>query len=369
MLEFQITQASFIAIPLWLTAMLGVSFLLTISFLLQFVSVRFAQTSQYFRFNKLLLAVLACLQFLTWQLYYYRDSHDTVALWGVALALISGAIMWQLSNGSPAMHPLIGRALPIAFVLVSFVEFAGFAQATRQFSNTLLSPVNSIMISNSANSGNLVESTAFRGNTDSGKPIRLFERQVTNDDFRNSVEMCRSSFSAMSQMSQKAMLRAQPSVQSNCHGWVFAQGQHILMGEDVQLILNDNNYTQVPKPQANDIAVYRSDESVILHTGVVRGSLEGVTMVESKWGIGSVYMHVSEEQPYSQNISYYRTDRPSHDILISSTKLRGKAEGENWDRANQLQAYELLGVLAYQAIDNRVQRSSFDPHFCGSQRE
>jgi hypothetical protein len=260
------------------------------------------------------------------------------------------------------MHPLFVRALPIAFVLVSFVEFAGFAQATRQFSSTVLPPFNSNGISNSATPGTLVEKTALRGNTDSGKPIQLFERQITKDDFINCMERYRSSLLAVS---QKAMLRAQPSVQSNCHGWVFAQGQHIVKGEDVQLILNDNSYTQVSKPQPNDIAVYRGAECVILHTGVVRGSLEGAIMVESKWGMGSIYLHIAEEQPYSQDITYYRTDRPSHDILISSIEMSAQAAGENWERANQLQKYDLSVVLAYQSIDNRVQRRSFDPHFCG----
>ena len=71
------------------------------------------------------------------------------------------------------------------------------------------------------------------------------------------------------------------------------------------------------KPEPNDVVVYRGHEGTILHTGLVRGSLEGATIVESKWGVGALYMHIAEEQPYSQDISYYRTDRPSHGILIS----------------------------------------------------
>jgi len=125
------------------------------------------------------------------------------------------------------------------------------------------------------------------------------------------------------------MLRAKPSVQSNCHGWVFTQGQHILRGEDVQLILNDNNYTEVSKPQFNDVVVYRSNYGVILHTGVVRGSLEGAILVESKWGISALCMHVAEEQPYAQNFTYYRTDRPSHDILILRSKQKFDYEIRN----------------------------------------
>jgi hypothetical protein len=134
------------------------------------------------------------------------------------------------------------------------------------------------------------------------------------------------------------MLRAQPWVQSNCHGWVFSQGQHIVRSEDVELILNENNYTQVSKAESNDIAVYRSEKGEILHTGVVRGLLEGATVVESKWGIGALYMHIAEEQPYSQNISFYRTDRGSHDILISSTKQKFEATAANLKMGSALQA-------------------------------
>ena len=328
MLEFQLTPNSISAIHIWLTVLLGTSFLLTIVYLMQFAGVRFVLSRKYDRLSKLLLAVLASLQIFTWQLYFYRDSHDTVALWCFALALIGGALVWRLTSGPHADYPLLVQCLPLGIVLVSFIEFAGFAQATKQFSD-------SVPFIDVANPGVMVKKTDFWGTTDCGTPIQLYERSISVDAYKVCIEECRSTFLPLS---EKAMLRAQPFVQSNCHGWVFSKGQHILRSEDVQLILKDNNYTLVARPECNDVAVYRSDEGAILHTGLVRGSLEGATIVESKWGIGALYLHVAEEQPYTQNISYYRTNRPSHDILISSSKSKFEATAQNLKTRNRIQS-------------------------------
>ena len=126
-------------------------------------------------------------------------------------------------------------------------------------------------------------------------------------------------------MSTKAMLREPPQLQSNCHGWVFTGGEHLLRGEDVQLILDDNGYDRVHSPESNDIAIYRDQSGYITHTGLVRGTLSGAVMVESKWGIGALYLHVADEQPYGKNIEYYRTNRGSHHIKTVSTDTQPDA--------------------------------------------
>ncbi len=41
-------------------------------------------------------------------------------------------------------------------------------------------------------------------------------------------------------VAEKAMLRQHPFFHSNCHGWVFAGGKHIVRGESVDKILEDN---------------------------------------------------------------------------------------------------------------------------------
>jgi hypothetical protein len=249
-------------------------------------------------------------------------------MWCFASAIVGGTLVWRLSSRAPSAQQSFTRALPVFVALVSFVELAGFAQATKQFSNA--APTNKV-----AGPGILVAKTEFCGTTDRGSKIQLFERQITSEAFQNYIAVNQAAFAAMS---EKAMLRAQPVVQSNCHGWVFSQGEHILKGEDVQLILNENNYVQVSQPAANDVAVYRSDEGVIVHTGLVRGSLDGATIVESKWGVGARYIHLSQEQPYSQNILYYRTDRPTHHILISSSQPTVEATAEHVETETQTPA-------------------------------
>jgi hypothetical protein len=349
MLEFQLTSSSTAAMHIWMAVPLSLSFFLTIVFLLLMVSARFELSPKHYRFSKLLLAVLAGLQIFAWQLYLYSQNHDKVALWCFPLALFGGVIVWRISNGSYGRHPWVARILPMAIFLISVAELAGFAQATRQFSNTIAMQGCSSDVSNVGTPGKLVEKAAFRATTDSGIPVRLFERQITTNAFRAYLERCRESFAAIS---ERAMLRAKPFVQSNCHGWVFTQGQHILIGEDVELILKGNNYTEVSTPQANDVVVYRSNEGLILHTGVVRGSLEGATIVESKWGIGALYLHIAEEQPYSQNLTYFRTARPSHSITIAHSHEGPAAKAD---------------LFANQLIDDGIERGSFDTHFCSSQ--
>ncbi len=353
MLEFQLTPNSISTIHIWLTALLGLSFLLTVVLLLQIFVARFVLSPKYYRFSKLLLAVLASFQIFAWQLYLYSDSHDKVALWCFALAIVGGALLWHLLTQSFSSHSFLVRKLPLAILLVSFLELAGFAHATKHFSQLARPADFSRMVTDIASPGELVEKTAISGTTDCGKTIQLFERQMSTDAFNDFIKLSRSTLPTIS---ERAMLRAQPFAESNCHGWVFTQGQHILKGSDVELILNDNNYTEVTEPRYNDVAVYRSDEGAILHTGVVRGSLEGATIVESKWGIGALYMHVAEEQPYSENITYYRTDRPSHVILTVPS-----------DRSPKATANVLL--LADQTINDGVKRSFFNAHISRSQRK
>lgn len=106
--------------------------------------------------------------------------------------------------------------------------------------------------------------------------------------------------------------RAGQDERANCHGWVFAGGQYLLMGQSVELILADNGYQVVAQPQPGDVIVYRDAFNKILHTGLVRVGLEdGAVLIESKWGIDQRYLHLPEDQHYSQFFSYYRRQRPS----------------------------------------------------------
>ncbi len=312
MLEFQLTPDSISTVPFWLTALLALSSVLSLISLIQLSQTRLRQSSGFDRLCRGLLAVLATLQAFTWQLYFYRESHDTVPLWGFVSALIVGIVIWRLgarerSSSTQSMH-----RLTYVFVAISVIQLAGFAQATKQFSQ--LTPG-----INAPEPGCVLDKASVAGVTDGGTKIRLAMRSLTNEEYETFLARTQKS---MAELSAKAMLREPPYLHSNCHGWVFTGGEHLVRGEDVQLILNDNGYAQVQKPEPSDIAIYRDDSGAITHTGLVRGNLGESTMVESKWGIGAIYLHVADEQPYGKNIEYYRTTRGSH--LIETVAINRK---------------------------------------------
>ncbi|MCU0878323.1 MAG: hypothetical protein MUF06_11115 [Pirellulaceae bacterium] len=107
-----------------------------------------------------------------------------------------------------------------------------------------------------------------------------------------------------------------PSPETNCHGWVFTGGRHAIPSQHVESLLSDNRYTPVETPEAGDVVIYRTAES-ITHTGLVKWVDErGHVFVESKWGPLGVYLHPVLAQPYGSNFTYYRTNRPNHLVII-----------------------------------------------------
>lgn len=128
------------------------------------------------------------------------------------------------------------------------------------------------------------------------------------------------------------MLRAGPSDETNCHGWIFTGGRHFVGGGMVDLILKDNGYLEVDAPESGDLVVYRNEQGEILHTALVRGQLDdGQVIVESKFGVGPRYLHFPHDQPYSNRFLYYRTSRGSHLISIRPTRGKNVARpGSDW---------------------------------------
>lgn len=128
--------------------------------------------------------------------------------------------------------------------------------------------------------------------------------------------------------SDRRILRAAQDTKSNCHGWVFTGGQYLLMGKNVEVILADNDYHVVSQPQVGDIIIYRNGFNQILHTGLVRSAWDdGTVLIESKWGIDQRYLHLPEDQHYSQQFTYYRRTQPSRltasraDHLVQAVKV------------------------------------------------
>ena len=309
MLEFQLTSDSISTMPIWLSAILAASTLLTLISLTQIGGRRFALSPKLDRLLKGLLASLASLQIFIWQLYFYRDSHDTIPLWCFAIALLVGFALWRFGTANQPATTRSVRTLTIVFAAVSLIELAGFAQATKQFSEL-------VPALDAPEPGVMVNKPHVTGQTDRGTAIRLAARSLSAEEFKLFVHR---SQKTLATMTSKAILREPPFVESNCHGWVFTGGEHLVRGDDVQLILNDNGYLRVQHPEPNDIAIYRDNTGFITHTGLVRGNLGDTVMVESKWGIGALYLHVADEQPYAKNIEYYRTHRGSHRIKTVDT--------------------------------------------------
>lgn len=110
----------------------------------------------------------------------------------------------------------------------------------------------------------------------------------------------------------------------NCHGWLFAGGECVLMGDAVEVILEDNGYHEVSDPQPGDIIIYRDERGVIMHSGLVRGLLDdGTPLIESKWALGARYLHRPMDQIFSPHFSYYRTTRKSD---VSDLRVRHLVE-------------------------------------------
>jgi hypothetical protein len=100
----------------------------------------------------------------------------------------------------------------------------------------------------------------------------------------------------------------------DCHGWVFAGGLYWVCGEAVEEILADNGYRPVSGPRPGDVVIYRNPDRDILHSGVVRGTTpSGLVLVESKWGLGGVFLHPVDRHPYGGSAhTYYRSPRAGH---------------------------------------------------------
>jgi hypothetical protein len=103
-----------------------------------------------------------------------------------------------------------------------------------------------------------------------------------------------------------------PSDATNCHGWVFTGGQFILGPDEVELILKENGYEEVPLPQAGDVVIYRANGG-ITHTALVRYVTEGQpVLVESKWGNLGVFLHPADKSCYGADYTFHRSGRSGH---------------------------------------------------------
>ncbi len=157
--------------------------------------------------------------------------------------------------------------------------------------------------------------------TDRGRSVRLLGFPPSDDADAEELRRHEQWYSKLHEMS---LIRIAPADRlSNCHGWVFTNGHYNLHSEDIDIILEDNGYRVVSEPIVGDLVVFRDGLDRVTHTGVVRLVLGRLILIESKWGHLGVYLHPVEEQPYGNDWSFMRSDRPNHLLRLSPPDTEG----------------------------------------------
>jgi hypothetical protein len=150
----------------------------------------------------------------------------------------------------------------------------------------------------------------LRATTDRGNDIPLY--RLAN---ASAASISRGDERVIAAKAQRENLirTADPSAQSNCHGWVFAGGLCWLSNDSIEVILMENGYQQVEAPAGGDVVIYRDDTGKPIHSGLVRSVWsEGRILVESKWGPLGAFVHFVEQTVYTNQWTFHRTQRPSH---------------------------------------------------------
>ena len=149
-----------------------------------------------------------------------------------------------------------------------------------------------------------------RAATDRGTAVVLKEPTVVREDARILAGEARYLESA--HLADQVIRRGPGGDQSNCHGWVFADGKFRLSPDDVQLILDENGYRAVFKPRPGDVVVYRTN-GTIAHSAIVRYVTTGQpVLVEGKWGALGIFLHPVDKSAYGTDYSFYRSPRAGH---------------------------------------------------------
>ena len=112
---------------------------------------------------------------------------------------------------------------------------------------------------------------------------------------------------------------AEPSLETNCHGWIFTGGRAWVLDDAVDPILHDNGYQPTTTPQPGDLAVFRQADGVPAHTCLVRSvNDDGAVVLESKWGQLGRFLHAPDQHPYAcLTRFYYHSARRGHLLKMS----------------------------------------------------
>ena len=244
---------------------------------------------------------LTGLHLLAWQLYFGRDSKyhlHGLSYLSSFIAILLAWRLWRLSHRAGS-----GRWTTVSPLGMQLLQVIGLSCCS-----TLLAEGPKPLYPQTP-PGELVVCKTAR--TDAGTPIHLYERAVEPSQLESFYSATQHE---LINMTRQAMFREPAAPQVNCHGWVFS-GQHTVKGEDVPVILKENGYQEVDHPHLNDLVVYADADGMVLHTGLVCGFFgEGTPLIQSKWGITGIYVHLVGEQPYSSNYQFYRSARHGHEL-------------------------------------------------------
>jgi hypothetical protein len=106
---------------------------------------------------------------------------------------------------------------------------------------------------------------------------------------------------------------------SDCHGWVFAEGNWWMLGRDLNTILADNGYAAVDDPRSGDLVIYWDGPHEVTHSGVVYAIAPNRrVLIESKWAWLGTHLHSADDHPYGGRPTYYRSSRAGHRLTISA---------------------------------------------------
>ncbi len=158
--------------------------------------------------------------------------------------------------------------------------------------------------------------TAF---TDRNRPIPLFElKPESKENF--SISGDQGLAFEKTPMPFQSVRLSEASGSSNCIGWVFIGGRYEMQCKDVDAILEDNGYQEVKSPRAGDLIIYRDEYKAVTHAGTVSLIRKGEQpLIESKWGLQGVFLHLPEGSPFGTNWTYYRSPRPNKHLLATNT--------------------------------------------------
>lgn len=241
----------------------------------------------------------------------------------ICSASTCGIVGWWLYHGrfQFAKKLWLGKVIPGLFSLLLVVAiFGGLFSSWRSIELQSMSR-SQLLISIADHLRPVIDKV---GKTDQGREIPLFAWDEASQDQK--ALWCNTAIDP--EYAARTIVRSEPDLKSNCHGWVFAEGKFLLMPEAVEMILADNLFLEVSSPLPGDVVVYRDNKGTIVHSGIIRAILgnsvlgEAITvLVESKWGLGSCYLHPVDCQPYSQSFTFYRRTGGHHGIEVGEQSL------------------------------------------------